>query len=257
MLGWKRDDLVWALYWQEPKGLLKLILKISPEEWDRQELGLVLRVLGSRSWCELARMVPRVSMTMLMEPELATEIIFCQGFCRRSLIDLESNAPLRMARDLIRDTLNMADEANLGDARRQLRKCGSLGDLRRVHDRITLRYRRHERLTGIGRHGHSPSSSLVFPPPPVPEDNHIVPITSPERLFAEGEEMEHCVASYANKVAAGLCYIYKVLSPERATLELCPQQERWLPRQLFLAKNKEPSPETWQRVWQWLNGHGR
>jgi hypothetical protein len=43
---------------------------------------------------------------------------------------------------------------------------------------------------------------------------------SSDALYEEGKAMHNCVAGYAKRVAAGECFIYHVLRPERCTLSI-------------------------------------
>jgi hypothetical protein len=60
----------------------------------------------------------------------------------------------------------------------------------------------------------------TFPPPPLPGTDSIVPITTLQQLEAEGRIQRHCVVNYARAVCAGQVYFYRVLRPQRATLEV-------------------------------------
>ena len=64
--------------------------------------------------------------------------------------------------------------------------------------------------------------SVPFPPPPIPGNEYIQPITNEAMLLEEGQMMRHCVASYARSVRENKCYIYRILKPTRATMEMAP-----------------------------------
>ncbi len=97
--------------------------------------------------------------------------------------------------------------------------------------------------------------TLRFPPPPVPGSDAIVPLTDPGQLIEEGRAQRNCVASYAERVAAGKVFIYRVLAPERATLSLQPSSAReWELGQLLCACNQPVSPATRHSVLRWLAG---
>ena len=76
-----------------------------------------------------------------------------------------------------------------------------------------------------------------------------------KEIIAEGEEMDHCVASYICEMTSGAMPIllYRVLWPERATLRLSKAGERWRIAELRCHRNQEPSPETFEFVRTWLN----
>lgn len=94
----------------------------------------------------------------------------------------------------------------------------------------------------------------IFPPPPFPglEDGSITPLTSSSALDKEGEAMHHCVAAYGPLVQMGSLYIYRVLRPQRATVELRMDGREWQLGQLKGRDNREVSDGTRQAVVAWL-----
>ena len=88
--------------------------------------------------------------------------------------------------------------------------------------------------------------------PPFPGNADIIPLTTYTMLCDEGRQQHNCVASYINAVIQGRSFIYRVLSPERCTLELAPRNGRWEAVQLRAACNRTPSEETRDAVNRWL-----
>ena len=86
----------------------------------------------------------------------------------------------------------------------------SLAQLRRYHAEMSADY---QKLDGLKKeHG-------VLPPPPLPGmKGKTVPLRTQSELVGEGREQKNCVATYAAGVAAGKCFIYRVLYSGRATL---------------------------------------
>jgi len=56
-----------------------------------------------------------------------------------------------------------------------------------------------------------------WPPPPVPGQSEIVPLTSLEEVAIEAHEQEHCILQYGHDILQGRAYVYKVLGEQRAT----------------------------------------
>lgn len=112
----------------------------------------------------------------------------------------------------------------------------SLRQLEAVHDnlsRLEERQWQRERLT----RQNEPQPS--FPYPPYAGTENIQPILTADELHAEGREMGHCVGIYDEQVARGHCFIYRVTSPVRATMEIfLSARYRWSPGQLLQARNK-------------------
>jgi hypothetical protein len=96
--------------------------------------------------------------------------------------------------------------------------------------------------------------TLDFPPPPLSGNSVIEPITDCHELMQEGESMRHCVASYAQDVMRGSCCIYRVLQPERASLEIKIDKARdaLLVGQFRLSGNSTPAVGTRRMVDTWM-----
>ena len=80
-----------------------------------------------------------------------------------------------------------------------------------------------------------------FPLPPFAGTATIRPLRSPDELYREGAEMHHCVGIYGDQVRAGRCYIYQVLEPVRATMQIVwnPSAGKWRPGELQMAGNRK------------------
>jgi hypothetical protein len=120
----------------------------------------------------------------------------------------------------------------------------SIKRLREIHQEISLEYCR---LTTEGL------EALQFPEPPLPGTPEIIPLASGRDLIQEGIEQQNCVRTYGNWVASYQGYIYRVLSPERATLAIVHNSEgHWEIQQLLAKQNHGVRPETREFVGKWL-----
>jgi hypothetical protein len=139
------------------------------------------------------------------------------------------------------DTLHMADALDVDLSRRRF---PTRTRIREVHDDLARDYARlHDaRLSGCR-----------FPRPPLPGSEVIVPLRSPRALVEEGRQQDNCVATYAERVAAGETFIYRVLRPERATLSIVRISGRWQVGELLCAHNRPVSSATWRAVERWLD----
>jgi hypothetical protein len=88
----------------------------------------------------------------------------------------------------------------------------------------------------------------LFPPAPDLDSCEILPITNIEELVSESLEMHNCLLEYEEALMNGHCYLYKVVKPERATLEVCSEGKSLLLCQLKTIDNGEPSGKTYQAV---------
>ncbi|MDX2471663.1 MAG: PcfJ domain-containing protein [SAR324 cluster bacterium] len=59
-----------------------------------------------------------------------------------------------------------------------------------------------------------------FPKPPIEGTQDIRPLCSSYQMLQEGREMNHCVASYRDRILSGASYIYAIHQPERGTIEI-------------------------------------
>ena len=127
----------------------------------------------------------------------------------------------------------------------------SVDDLPRAHDELVRQFVSLERLKWSGFWG------LTFPKPPFAGISGktgdiewgIFPIRSGLELYNEGQEMEHCVATYARSIAyEENLYVYHVCSPagEKATLMLSREDVFWHLYEIEGVANRDVSPETIQ-----------
>lgn len=142
------------------------------------------------------------------------------------------------------DALNVAQLLDIGDAQIALERCTDFAAVKALHDRWTDRMNQRSYLVFDGK--------TLFPPPPVAGSQDIFPILSMEDLQEEGRLMHHCVASYAHRVMTGECYIYRMLRPERATIEVLNVSPEPRLTQISLAYNRTPQPHTRLVAQAWL-----
>jgi hypothetical protein len=149
------------------------------------------------------------------------------------------------------DSKNCAKSLRIACPENQLGKCKSIEALHDIHDLWLNMYnsantaQRNERF--LLEYG-----TYSFPAPPLPGDADIIPITTIKDLLDEGAEMHNCVGSYVEMIMRRESYIYRVLRPERATLEISDTTDMHHIRQLKLAYNREPAAETWAKVRYWF-----
>lgn len=93
---------------------------------------------------------------------------------------------------------------------------------------------------------------ILLPSAPLPGIDAIRPINSGSTLVEEARSMGHCVLSYAERVAEGKCYLYRVLNPDRATLLIAYRITGWRIEELVGVRNQSVSPATKEVVESWL-----
>ena len=95
--------------------------------------------------------------------------------------------------------------------------------------------------------------NFQFPTPPLAGTQDIIPLTCYADLVSEGIQMKHCVSTYSDRVMSGRYYVYRVKSPERATIGLnIPSDGSISIDQVRGRSNKSVDPETLGLVNVWL-----
>jgi hypothetical protein len=180
-------------------------------------------------------------LTLLTDPQLralATPVLFEAVLAAPQ----ETYFPFTARR--LADIQVMADALGVDISRRRFRERQRLDalfqDLARDYTRLE-----DGRLAGVR-----------FPPPPIPGSDDIVPLRAPQALVEEGRKQHNCVAGYAERVAGGDTYIYRVLRPQRATLSLVRWPGGgWQIGELLMAGNHPVSATTRRAVQAWLESH--
>lgn len=137
---------------------------------------------------------------------------------------------------LLTDTLRMAERFGQPDA---VRPFLSLRQLQTVHDELA---------TGLAPIRVEDGQPLVFPPPPFAGDADIRPLRTDCELVAEGREMQHCVSYHGPDVAAGWYYVYRVLTPVRATLAIRWRLRNWVLSEMHGVRNARIPADDQQRI---------
>ncbi len=153
-----------------------------------------------------------------------------------SQISERDDAELLLTLHLLRDTLRM-----LGDL--PIPRLRTLSDLFDFHGRLTDEAASQE------------AQFIQFPDPPIEGiPGTIEPITNTHALLVEGRNQQNCLAaaeSWAEEICDGTYYIYRVLSPERASLGIRRSRSHWVVDQLYGAKNR-PFTSGIQEIHRWL-----
>ncbi|MBT3192992.1 MAG: hypothetical protein HN341_10590 [Verrucomicrobia bacterium] len=138
---------------------------------------------------------------------------------------------------------------------RQLRPFRTIAEVNTFHDETAAQYQAVLERWAIIRKKKIKLKYLL-PDPPIPGTPTIVPITTEQELKWEGREQCNCVGSYLHLVRGGDRYIYRVLAPERATLEITLGPDgAWRCHDLRLKANRLPSRSTIAHVNAWLYQH--
>lgn len=237
-------DLLKLLRLPGTAALVKLFRKIPPESVDRRLWRLLLAVLrkpdGESS--KLLAHVPTINVGV-MELILTRHIRPAVTPALLEEVAADKREKYRgCAAAMLRDIAAMEDELRDGHRLPPLR---SVARLRELHAHVSEEFRKLETLRKV----HGP-----LPLPPLPGiRGRIAPLRSQSDLLAEGREQKNCVASYTSEVAAGKCYIYRVLYPSRATLCIRRMHDgNWGISELEASCNRKAPAATRAFVEEWL-----
>lgn len=127
--------------------------------------------------------------------------------CRALVDSLENADTLRIFQDVMR----MSDDPG------PLCQCRSPAAMQRLHDRLVEHINRQDEFNF---HRDDWGDIKELPPPPLPGNESIKPVTTQQQIVNEGREMKHCIASFVELVLSGEFYVYQMLEPERLTIGL-------------------------------------
>jgi len=246
----QRSKVLSAISGVSHRSGLKFLNRIELDEGNEKECEILINALRSgfhQSRCGQEKRIPMHWVgAAAAYPELSHSRAF-HNFCLASPEpSTEFNRELRQFARFWEDALNVARVVEIYDAEIALNPCKDFQAVRRLHDRWTDRLNQRQALVVDG--------ATAFPATPVPGNADIHPIQTLEDLQAEGRLMHHCVSVYEAKIRAGSCYIYRMLKPERATIELRFSGNQIRLGQVYLAYNGQPSSETMEHVNSWVYG---
>lgn len=224
------------------KVCVRILSKLPSRDVRIHRLWWLRRMLADPELRKLFVFAPRVDATVigfvwdakeLLHPSLAAKLV------QR----METKA-LFQARLIVRDIFRMW--RLLERPWPPAKKICGVNAFEDLHDELWRSCERRVSAAGL---------KVRFPEPPLPEWPDIELLGTTKEIIAEGEEMDHCVASYIPEMTAGErpILLYRVLWPERATLRLTKPGEKWRLAELRCRRNQEPSPETFQFVRTWLH----
>jgi hypothetical protein len=244
VLGSRRHEVLGWCGGVPTKAAVRYLERRTIETFDDDELHRVLRECASpaviRDTAHVALPDEGSAVFSLDHPELLESEV------GRRAVDPETRTiSATQIWMLWRDTLRMSHEAVRPEIQNRLRSCRTVEGLWRLHDEVLVAF--HERQAPQSEPKHR-----RLPPPPLEGSAEIQPLTLTTLVEIEGRLMRHCCRSYVEDVRQGRSYLYRVLSPERATLELDLTGAEPCVAQLKLARNGQPSQATFATVASWL-----
>ncbi|MCL6746420.1 PcfJ domain-containing protein [Kosakonia sp. R1.Fl] len=135
---------------------------------------------------------------------------------------------------IVMDSIRIGENIGIKDSRSIIMSCTDSDAVMYYHDKWALKLRETTKLL---------RDDIFLERPALLENEGIYFIDSINALIIEGREMEHCLASYKDKVINKESYIFKVISPvgERVTLEIGFSKGKFFIKQAKGYQNCEPS----------------
>lgn len=246
LAGKKQRQILGWLGFSATEATRRLLQKIDPSALSVVRLLQIREMLANDGeMVQWLSHLPRIDPRML---QIVTTRWFRPLLTGRLLREIDAlpvgthgNPPgLVLLKDLDRLRLGLPDAPVRGPFE-------SLRRLQAYHDELAeLDRRRWEEQREAGRAGGA------FPSPPFAGTAAIRPLRTADELYREGAELQHCVGIYGDDVRAGRCYIYQVLEPVRATLQVVwnPSARKWQPGELQQAGNRKVSEAVADRLFE-------
>ena len=201
----KQRDLAMYLKLEGTQQQVRLLKRMSGVSRTKDELRSYMRLLKHQAVCNYLSHAPG---ELGAELQLLTKHPWLASCPARALIPLLSNREHWIT---FRDILRMTDDIT------ELQQCTTTNALNRLHDRLVVELNQWRRRELIRDEGGQP---VPLPEPPLPATDTIIPITSQAELIEEGQEMHHCIASHLKSVVDGKFAVYRMMAPERLTIEV-------------------------------------
>lgn len=247
LLQQKHRDIVRELTGQRSEATARFINKIMLTHGDKGEYRLVREVLADRD------VVSAFFHWGTIPVQALAVIKKCPGFLGSNLLKSLANSeesPYRQTMlfsnldRTMQDIRQMAGVIGAGLPASYFNNISSLEGLEQAHLRMIRRFNNSGKLTKM--------DVVEFPVSPLGDKEGLVQIKDSHELIAEGKLMHHCVGGYQGQAEKGQCYFYRVMSPERGTLQIRFIGGKPSIIQFRLACNKKPSGASLARVMQLL-----
>ena len=205
LLGDKQVKLCSLVGLSERKQVVNLLKKAASLKLQKNELESFVELLETPAVCDYLSHQKTISPAVLKLLRTNQWLVLSKA---RALIPSLCQPQLRRIFD---DVLRMIEDIS------QLQNCVTPASLQRLHDNLVdeLNESRGTKLIRDPMGNPKP-----IPPAPLQSAYSIEPITEQIELIKEGREMRHCIASHLFSVVSGDYAVYRMLEPERLTIEI-------------------------------------
>lgn len=268
ILQLKRIEIVELLFNSKSKKLLTLIQKIKFLKGSRGEFEMLVRQLTSDEFISTFyhwSLVPVQAIhlvnkrpTFLRSKLLREELDVNKGWLGNGM---KFNEIEILFDDLQRVCALLGKEITA----KVWQNIESEAQLRHLHDKWVDRYnnspegilvanaefeREMELNARRGLNNERQKSNDPFPLCPIGDLDNFIQIKTPLALLQEGKSMRHCVGAYSAILYDNNSFIYRLLEPERATVEIQLCDNKLNIKQFKLSCNRKPSSESYAVVYE-------
>ena len=205
LLGDKQVKLCSLVGLSERKQVVKLLKKAASLKLQKNELESFVELLETPAVCDYLSHQKTISPAILKLLRTNQWLVLSKA---RALIPSLCQPEFRRIFD---DVLRMIEDLS------QLQNCATTAALQRLHDNLVEELNESRGTKLIRDHMGNPKP---IPPAPLQPAYSIEPITGQIDLIKEGREMRHCIASHLFSVVSGDYAVYRMLEPERLTIEI-------------------------------------
>lgn len=246
-LGEKRKSIIREITGVEVDGSEKFLSKLVLLTGEKNELDLVGRAVSDPGVVSAYSHWANIPVQALYISERYPDL---QG--ADYLLDWCSKNKKRMSNylsgvsalnKLTGDAVRLGRELNIKNSMTLVKACKTVDQLNKLHDKWVVSLNRSRKYY---------DPDVEFSRPNIGQCKGVLWVSSANSLIDEGAEMEHCVATYVDRVRTGISIIFSVFYPERATLEVSFRENRYVLVEIKRERNLEVDGKTRSYVEDWL-----
>lgn len=251
ILGSKQRDLLSIVCGRMDTSLLGLLARIPLPTGVEDPHKLLTSILTNDMAVGLLRHKKFISwnyLALLCQHARILHLPLPQSILLSDMPIRSMRSAISESRRIVEDTRRMGIQLGVADVDALIDNCRDWNQIMRIHDAWA------RRLAEVDIDKQVVAWGNELPPPPLPGTDTIFPVDTVRELLIEGKIMHHCVGGYVAKVRAGGCYIYRMLEPERVTIELTQDAKgRWQPAQVKSYCNSQPAKTAFMALEKWLS----
>ena len=250
LLAHRRADLLsWVLRRPASGRHARILERILPTRRDAHTRARVLRLLARPAVLEIVGRSTAITSECLDAALALAQHVNLSAVAEglRSHDPWSGHGVVRLAAD----TRALGLALGIRDAARVVARLRRPRDVQRIHQRWVDRANQRDVASTLEDLA-ARAGTRTFPPAPIEGTEEVVHLGTIDALIAEGHDMHHCASAYAAACFEGSSILFKVLAPERATLELRRIDGRLAIAPLLGIRNQPVTAETVMTVRAWI-----